>query len=103
MLTDREHEYFADATREIAEERAAPGQSYMYGLKIGRIIEMALASAEAEFVGIRPKAALITAENTREAFWSELDLPDHLIDHDEVERGMRRASDRYAEAVAVQS
>jgi hypothetical protein len=103
MLTDREHEYFADAAREIAEERAAPRQSYAYGLKIGRIVEMALASAEAEFIGIRRKDALCVAEAIREAFWSELELPDCLIDHDEVERGMGRASDRYAEAVAVAS
>jgi len=98
-LTDLQHECLADAARERELTTEAPSLSYMHGLKLGRIIELALAAAEGEFCGIRRTDALVAAEALQEAFWSELDLPDDLIDHAEIRRGIRRASDRYAEAV----
>ena len=101
MLSDPHHEHALAAAREATLTARAPLICYAHGAKLGRIAEMALAAAEAEFIGLTPEQTLELAEAIQEAFWEDLDLPSDLIDYAEVERGMCAGSQRYAEARAV--
>ena len=100
MLTDREHEYFADAAREIAADMLAPTLSRLHGLKIGRAIEIALASLEADLIALSPSEKIEIGEGITEACWGALeeDLNGSVIDFAQTERGICQSSNRYAEA-----
>lgn len=102
MHTDRYHEHGLALAREATLTARAPRLSYAHGLKVGRIAELALAAAEAEFIGLTPEQTLELSEAIQEAFWEDLELPGDLIDYTEVERGMCAGSQRYAEARAVE-
>lgn len=103
MLTDQQHETLTDLAREREADAAAPELSYLHGLKIGRAIEIAIASLEADLIALSVSDKLALAEGITEACWDalEYELNGAAIDFDEAERGVRHASDRYAEAVAL--
>ena len=100
LRSDEYYEAQADAARERAYALAAPSLSYEHGLKIGRAIEIALASLEADQIMLTAKEKLILAEGITETCWTPLedDLNGADIDFREAERGVCAASSRYAAA-----
>lgn len=103
MLTDQQHETMMDMAREREADAAAPGLSYAHGLKVGRAIEIAIASLEGDLIALSPMEKLALAEGITEACWDALedDLNGAAIDFDEAERGVCAGSHRYAEARAL--
>lgn len=96
---DRISDHRASLAREADLQAVAADRSYSHGLRLGRIIELTLASAEMEFLGVRPIDAICIAEGITESLWGELHLPDDFVDFGEVDRGICAASQRYAEAL----
>lgn len=103
IYSDRLHEHGLAIAREAALTARAPAICYEHGERLGRIIEVAAAACEVEFIGLMPASLLELAESIQERFWHELELPGDLIDYGEVERGMCAGSQRYAEARAVEA
>ena len=102
---DRRDESRMDAAREAAADMLAPSLSRQHGLKVGRAIEIALASLEADLITLDPLEKLLVAEGITEACWGALEeeLGGAEIDFDEAERGMCKSSNRYGEARALEA
>jgi hypothetical protein len=100
MRTDQHHECLMDAIREREAEANAPGACYIHGLRIGRAIELALCSLEVDRVAMDPGDIVTLGEGIEEACWDALrdELGSGSIHFQEVARGLRQSSPRYAAA-----